>query len=272
MDLSLGVKAYYTDVGKALELSRSIELHETYDSITGDGLMRQIAALGVFADNSIDSLSIHVPIYKPGGDFDLHDKGDDGIVQRTVSIGDEMMKYVPQVLYVFHAEGRKLRFSGANDKRDSIGRLAEKANSLVDDGRLVTIENTGHWTGAQTFAGLTDFPALFEFTEGDTGMTLDICHLFMHYVEKGYAELDDFVRSYGDKIFNLHIADVRFSDPVKSEGTQIGEGNIDFDRVFDSLSAVKGGRRVMLIPEIRDGYMNDYAGFKTAIKRLNQRV
>jgi len=272
MILSLGVKAHYTDVDRALALSKSIEFHEDFNSVTGDGLMRQIAALGILADHTIDSLSVHAPIYKPVGDFDLNEKEDDDILRRTLAVGENMLQYVPRVLYVLHAEGRRLRLNGPRARRDAVERLANKANSFADGGSQVTIENTGHWNGAQMFAGLRDFPALFEYTEKDTGMTLDICHLFMEYKENGYKELDDFVRSYGDKVFNLHVADVRFSDPIKTEGTQIGEGSIDFDRVFDSLSRITSGRRAMLIPEIRDGYIDDYAGFKLAFKRLKPRI
>ena len=272
MVLVLGVKAHYNDVKTALKLSRSLELHEDLVDVNDEGLKKQADAFKIFDTDSIDSLSIHCPMTSKRGAFDLCCDGDeDEIARRTLALGDSLAKYASPIVFVFHANGTTLDLNDHEKRKKVIADLANKVNAIAGADRRITIENTTrrHWPNL-LFAGIEDFSMLFESSEKRVGMTLDICHFFMEHLNEGYGKLEDLIESYDDKIFNIHISDMKFSKPKESEGTQIGEGDLDFDRVFDLLSDVSSDLKVNVIPEIRDGHKNNCAGFRTAVGRLKE--
>jgi sugar phosphate isomerase/epimerase len=280
-DFIIGVKAHYTDIHNALPLSNAIELHEDFLSMSGDGLAEQRRTLESLDGDSVSALSMHCPIYVKEGLFELGYPEYDGIVSDMLSLGDSLALKVGSVVYVFHAarvEAGRIFFT-EDERRDAVVRLAETANSLAGEGRLITVENAHSLTvefarsrvAANIFHRFEDFELFLERSENGVGITYDVCHHFISFGKDGYSPLRDFVGSYSEKIFNIHISDLRFSDPIGSEGTQIGKGDIDFERVFDSLSPIKCSNRVRsvaIIPEIKDGYLNDHAGSRLAIERL----
>ena len=91
-------------------------------------------------------------------------------------------------------------------------------------------------------------------------MCFDLCHaqLYCNYSGRSLTEYIEIVKPY---IAHLHISDAA---GIAAEGLQIGEGEIDFDAVFDQLSGVE----FSWVPEIWRGHNNDNEGFATALRRL----
>jgi sugar phosphate isomerase/epimerase len=269
MSLVLGVKAHYSQISTALELCKSIELHEDLAAVNGEGFSKQLEALRVFDKDPINSLSIHCPFKTSSRYFDLFRDGEDAeITEKTLLLGDKLAEYCSPVVFVFHALGEQIADYDEAKRMKEIENLAHRMNGMANAHRLVTVENGSSKFGIKHFARLEDFEVLVGASKKNVGMTIDICHLFMEYEHSGYDILNELTSTYGDRIFNIHISDLRFSEPLKSEGTQIGEGDLDFDRIFDSLSDLRNDININVIPEIHDGHLNDYAGFRIAVERL----
>lgn len=91
---------------------------------------------------------------------------------------------------------------------------------------------------------------------------MDVSHTFMscsHLKVPFYDSLDKV-----SKYFNyLHIADAIYPG---EEGINIAEGEIDFTR----LSKYLDNKKYNWIPEVWNGHLDDFSGFKKALKKLNQ--
>ena len=98
----------------------------------------------------------------------------------------------------------------------------------------------------------------------ETGLNicLDLSHaaLFCNAKERNLA---DFIRTVMPFVRHIHFADAYGLD---GEGVQIGEGDIDLDRIMP-LFADYGGTWV---PEVWRGHLQDGKGFLEALNKLKQ--
>ena len=91
---------------------------------------------------------------------------------------------------------------------------------------------------------------------------IDVSHTFMScsHLNISFYDAMDQVSRY----FNyLHIADAIYPG---EEGINIGEGEMDFSRLKNYLNS----KDYLWIPEVWNGHLDNFAGFKTALKKLNQ--
>lgn len=91
---------------------------------------------------------------------------------------------------------------------------------------------------------------------------MDVSHTFMScsHLNISFYDAMDQVSRY----FNyLHIADAIYPG---EEGINIGEGEMDFSRLKNYLN----NKDYLWIPEVWNGHLDNFAGFKTALKKLNQ--
>lgn len=178
----------------------------------------------------------------------------------ALDVGEKM-----RVPIVVHAH------SVGEDKKKTLERTAENLDKLAQK-NIIAIENMPHKSlrsGFRTeiFWHPIDFDYLFALVDNrNVKICLDICHFFMSGFS--YEELENFVSAYADKICEVHVADVKFENKSGSEGTQIGEGSINFEKVFDILSAIKIDAGI--IPEIANGHLNHYAAEKVALQKLRE--
>jgi N-acetylneuraminate synthase len=98
--------------------------------------------------------------------------------------------------------------------------------------------------------------------ETKLGLCLDISHAKMHCNHTG-EDFYEYVKTLAPCTQHIHVADALGES---GEGLQIGDGEIDFQRVFNIL----GDRDVMVVPEIKDGHQNRGLEFKIAIERLTK--
>ena len=66
---------------------------------------------------------------------------------------------------------------------------------------------------------------------------------------------------------HIHMGDAK---GVNGEGLQIGDGEIDFDRLCKIL--IKGPANLSFIPEIWQGHKNHGEGFWTALSKLENKL
>lgn len=96
----------------------------------------------------------------------------------------------------------------------------------------------------------------------DIKFCMDVSHTFMscsHLNISFYDTLDQVSRYFN----YLHIADAIYPG---EEGINIGEGEMDFSRLKNYLN----NKDYLWIPEVWNGHLDNFAGFKTALKKLNQ--
>jgi sialic acid synthase SpsE/sugar phosphate isomerase/epimerase len=98
--------------------------------------------------------------------------------------------------------------------------------------------------------------------KGSARICLDISHSFLACKFHG-IKLNDFIKLVGSHIAHIHWSDARGTD---GEGLQIGEGEVEFKSVFNSLDRYAPG--VSFIPEIWQGHKNGGEGFWIALSRL----
>lgn len=94
------------------------------------------------------------------------------------------------------------------------------------------------------------------------GMCLDISHAAM-YCNLYKKDLYEYIKTVKPYVKHIHVSD---AIGIDGEGLQIGEGAIDFDRVFKILDNFKGG----VIPEIWRGHQKDGRGYLIALERLQK--
>ena len=73
-----------------------------------------------------------------------------------------------------------------------------------------------------------------ELLNRELDFNLDVGHWFKG--GRGYRELDDLVRNLRERIVLLHLHDTRFKEDPVEDHLPLGQGDIDFERVFNILS------------------------------------
>lgn len=95
---------------------------------------------------------------------------------------------------------------------------------------------------------------------------LDVSHTKLAATHFGF-DFYDGVATLGPHVAHLHLGDAA---GVDGEGLQVGEGEIDFDRLGAVLDRASPG--VPFIPEIWQGHKNDGEGFWVALERLEGKL
>jgi sugar phosphate isomerase/epimerase len=94
------------------------------------------------------------------------------------------------------------------------------------------------------------------------GFCYDTSHALL-YCNSINQSLSEYTKNIQSLTRHLHIAD---AVGTTQEGLQIGEGNIDFDHLFEILNSVDSG----FIPEIWQGHLNNGKGFCKALHKIEK--
>jgi N-acetylneuraminate synthase len=97
-------------------------------------------------------------------------------------------------------------------------------------------------------------------------MCYDVSHskLACNYFNRDFYE---FSEKIAPVTAHIHMGDAR---GLNGEGLQIGEGNIDFDRLGRIFEI--GCPKATFIPEIWQGHKNDGEGFWIALEKLEGKI
>jgi N-acetylneuraminate synthase len=96
----------------------------------------------------------------------------------------------------------------------------------------------------------------------DTSICLDVSHSWLACNQFGWP-ISEYFSLLGPYIKHLHIAD---GAGVDDEGLQIGEGEMDFEKLADILN--KNCKNIGFIPEIWQGHKDSGKGFWIALEKL----
>ena len=119
------------------------------------------------------------------------------------------------------------------------------------------------WGGEERwYSNLLRFPEDFTPVLEYMNITLDICHAYLAIPEGSNDMIFDYFRKMGRYIKHVHLSDAVAPD---GEGIQFGDGEIELKRVFRHLLDTD----MTVIPEIREGHLNDREGMKEAVERFS---
>ena len=120
--------------------------------------------------------------------------------------------------------------------------------------------------GGQRYQNM--FVKIDEITEWATKLNLRMCFDVSHtQLTCNHYKLDfyDFARKIAPFTAHLHLGDAK---GVNGEGLQVGDGDIDFDRLGAILK--EGCPNASFIPEIWQGHKNRGEGFWVALNKLEE--
>ena len=97
-------------------------------------------------------------------------------------------------------------------------------------------------------------------------MTYDVCHAALH-CHHDKISLDDYTRKVMPLVSHLHLSD---ATGIDGEGVQVGEGQINFDNLFNTINEFKGKSDFSWVTEIWSGHVNHGAGCRKSMHNLSK--
>ena len=94
------------------------------------------------------------------------------------------------------------------------------------------------------------------------GMTFDMCHAGL-YCNHEHTSLSDYAKTVSHLVKHMHISDAKGID---GEGVQVGDGNIDFEKVLNELKDTD----TSWVTEIWSGHLHHGAGCRHSLHKLGQ--
>ena len=204
------------------------------DTFSGDEIS---TAKKMLADMRID-VAFHGPL---GGILLFHPRKE--MVTAAINIHKKCLKFATSLnplYYNFHIKTHPLELRIKGNKKTALQNCLNGLDELIEvarrlDVRLI-VENSTR-TGY-----LVPFE---ELLSRRIDFNLDIGHWFAG--KSGYARLEKLVSFLEERIALIHLHDCKFQDAPIKDHLPLGQGDIDFNRVFKTL---KKGRIQMIALEI----------------------
>ncbi|AFZ49063.1 N-acetylneuraminate synthase family protein [Dactylococcopsis salina] len=192
-------------------------------------------------------------------------------LQRVINITRTLKPYFKKATrpcIVTNIGGFTFDFHLHHSERQKLYELLLKSLSQLDTAGVEIIPQTmppfpWHFGGQRYHNLFVDAQEIAEFCANHQyRICLDISHskLACNHYKWSFQE---FVETVGAYTAHLHIAD---SEGKDGEGLQIGEGEIDFHHLSQTLAKV--AQNALFIPEIWQGHENEGEGFWIALERL----
>lgn len=191
--------------------------------------------------------------------------------QRVVNLTKELSKYFTKAtipLIVTNVGGFTIdNILPSSQKAKLYQRLVNSLSQLDLSGVEVIPQSMPpfpwHFGGQRYHNIFVDPQEIFEFCHHHKyRICLDVSHSQLACNYGGWS-LTKFIEQIGDYVAHLHIADAEGTD---GEGLQIGEGEMDFYSLFQTLDRV--APKASFIPEVWQGHKNDGEGFWIALEKL----
>ena len=160
-------------------------------------------------------------------------------IDKTLQISKKWPKAKPKL--VVHLGGMSLDKIENNSNFEMIDRAIEnfkRINYSPSDIEILpeNLPSRPWYLGGEWFQyGFAPAEDMIKFCDYfDLKITYDICHAALHCNESN-KELLDYTRKIKNYVSHLHISDAR---GINAEGVQVGEGEIDFQKLFEILRDV----------------------------------
>jgi len=194
-----------------------------------------LAAKKMLADTGMD-VGFHAPL---GGILMFHPRKE--IVNAAIKIHKKCLRFAARLnplYYNFHVKTYPLELRIKGNKNIALQNCLNGLDDMIKvarklDVRLV-IENSTSTGYLVPFEEL--LPRKIDFN-------LDIGHWFAG--KRGYERLEKLVNLLEERIVLLHLHDCKFQDEPIKDHLPLGQGDINFNRVFNTLK--KGGIQMMAL-------------------------
>ena len=220
----------------------------------------------------IPHLIVHAPEYIDDHLLDLC-SGSEVIRKMSVQLVQDSINFTRSQSTRFKEIPKVIAHPGAMSLNSKLNENALKQTLLksleeIDsDGIELLLENLppypwyfgGQWKGSY-FMDADEIRSFCEETGG--GICFDLSHAAL-YCNAKEKDLTEFIRTVKPYIRHIHFADAYGLD---GEGVQIGEGDIDFDRIMPLFKDYKG----TWVPEIWRGHLQKGKGFIEALTKLRR--
>jgi len=192
-------------------------------------------------------------------------------MQRVIDLTRGLKTFFPKTkrpLIVTNVGGFSMNDHIPTSERNCLYKLLLDSLSKLDIDGVEIIPQTmppfpWHFGGQRYHNLFVDPEEIVEFCKNNNiRVCLDVSHskLACNYYKKSFIE---FIKHVGPFAAHLHIAD---ATGVDGEGVQIGEGEIDFQAMADTLNMY--APVASFIPEVWQGHKNSGLGFFNALNRL----
>ena len=230
-----------------------------------------------FSTRTLDQdFVVHAPEYYKDRLIDFTTSNSDVLeysfemLQRTIELARGM---APQFSGMKNEKGPKivLHPGGHSEARvethktEQYKTLAKNLREIDTDGVELLIENmppNPWYFGGQWYNSVFLDPSEIEQFCKDTGFgtCYDTSHALLH-CNFAKQTLNNFTKKISKHVRHLHISD---GAGTTQEGLQLGNGNLDFDHLFEIFQTIDSG----FIPEIWQGHLNNGNGFYKALKTI----
>ena len=266
-----GIAVRFRDVDEVIRQfnPKFVEFHLTYSDLD----FKNFSSL----DLSQVGIKVHTPelfennflLDLASNDKNINKKSIDYIL-KTIEMAHQIYELSSKATYfhlVINPGGHSTDgFVSADHKKNLFENLL-KSFENIDFGKCLPVIQSMPpfpWhLGGRRFHNLFVEPDDFKFWNKNTGYNfcIDFSHTFL---SSKHLKID--FGDYVDKILPFsnyfHVAD---STGMDGEGLQIGNGEINFKKLLDNSLE---GYKYEYIPEIWEGHLNQFSGFKVALKKL----
>ena len=161
------------------------------------------------------------------------------------------------------------RFFDRSERTAAYRRLIDSLNSLDRDSIQLlaqTLPPFPWYLGGRRFCNLFVRPddTIPVLDESGLELCLDVAHSCLAAINDN-VDPGQYLDAFVPFARHLHVVD---ASGQSNEGLNIGDGDVDFVRLWNSLRAER--RRVSFIPEIWQGHQDRGSGFWTALTRLQE--
>lgn len=220
----------------------------------------------------------HVPVYGSGGmvvdlcslDNEIWEESIK-ITQASIVLARRWSKnFIGKPRVVMHVGGMTIEPVGPEVWPEMLVRATQAFRKLDTKGVDFLPENLislAFHKGGQWYQNVFNKPG--EISGFCKCFGLKMCFDTSHaWVAACYYNFDyyNFVKECAPYIAHLHLVDGKAPN---QEGLQIGDGDVDFSKVFDIIREYGSpDAKISWVPEIWMGHLNDYEGFFIALERL----
>jgi len=188
-------------------------------------------------------------------------------IDKTLSLAKYFPRYKP--LLVVHLGGMFLDKKELDDTNVLNDRALENFRKLqyVSDDIDILPENLpprpwylgGEWFqhGFMLAEDMINFCTALEI-----GMAFDICHASL-YCNHFNLDLNAYTKKIMPHVHHVHVSDAK---GIHGEGIQVGEGEIDFDSLFEEMQDFE----FSWVPEVWSGHLHQGAGIYNCLKKLEK--